>query len=456
MGTEHIFRAYDVRGIFNDDLTVEVAANIGMVFGSYVGAGKRICLGRDIRTSSEAIENALVSGLVAAGCHVTCVGLMPIPASNFLTLKDKFDYGIYITASHNPPQYNGIRFRHSDGTGFTVQNEDIGKLYFKKDEWKPVKWDKIGTVVRADTEEELKKYCDFLIEHMKAERGLTIVIDPMHGTAAITTRRVMEALGHTVHSVSEDLDPTFGGRDPHPKPGNLDLLENKVKETKADLGVAFDPDGDRVVFVDDKGRSVQVEVAGIILGRDIIKQNGGGLMLANIPCSMIIEEEIEKVGGEVRRTRVGDVFVCEEVKNTGAIFGMEISAHYFIPKYFIFDDPLIASMWLAQIIAKENTSLSEMVDAIPTYPTIEKGFKTPDHVKFKLVDRVREDLEAKGAKIDLTDGVKVIFKDGWALLRCSNTQPMIRLFAEANTQERLDELVAEFEGIYQQKLKDLL
>lgn len=450
---KEIFRAYDIRGIFNDDLTVEVAAEVGIVFGTYVGPGKKVCLGRDTRTSSEAIEKAIASGLAAAGCHVTIVGEMPIPASNFETLKGDFDHGIYITASHNPPEYNGIRFRHSDGTGFTTQNEEIAELYTQRDRWKPASWDKLGKITTVENEVVIKRYCDFLIKNMKAEKGMKIAIDPMHGTAAYTARRVMEALGHEVHSVSENIDPTFGGRDPHPRAGTVDLLEAKVKETGADFGMAFDPDGDRVVFVDDTGRTVQVEVMGIIIARDVVREKGGGIVLANIPCSMILEEELNKGGGEVQRCRVGDVYVCEEVKKRGAIFGMEISAHFFLPTYYIFDDPLLNGLRLAQILSRSDKRLSELVDEIPTYPTIEKGYETPDAIKFMIVDSIREDFVEKGAKVDLTDGVKVIFDDGWALLRCSNTQPLIRLFAEASSQKRLDELVKEFEGVYQGKVK---
>jgi phosphomannomutase/phosphoglucomutase len=282
---------------------------------------------------------------------------------------------------------------------------------------------------------------------------MKIVVDPAHGAGALTARRTLEAIGHEVDSVSENIDPTFGGRDPHPRAGTLGLLEKKVKEVKADFGVAFDPDGDRVVFVDDKGRTVQVEVMGVILARDILRKRPGGLVLANIPCSMIIEREIIKVGGKVKRTRVGDVFVCEAVKKLGAVFGMEISAHYFIPTYYIFDDPLLASLQLAQILAREGKSLSKLVDDIPTYPTIEKGYEAPDKVKFKLVDSIRDKFIKDGAKVDTTDGVKVIFDDGWALLRPSNTQPMVRLFAEATSDDRLKELVKDFEDLFKGKLK---
>jgi phosphomannomutase/phosphoglucomutase len=449
----HIFRAYDVRGVFNQDLTVDIAANIGTAFGSYIGPKNRVSLGWDCRSSSEALANAISAGMASAGVDVTCLGAMPIPVANFTTLSGKYDYGTYITASHNPPEYNGVRFRHSDGTGFTVQNDEVRDLFLQPKKWKRASWNKLGKIEWANTEAVIAKYCNFLFDKCQAEGPMKIVVDPMHGAGALTARRTMEALGHKVESVSENIDATFGGRDPHPRAGTLGLLEQKVKSVKADFGVAFDPDGDRVVFVDDKGRTVQVEVMGIILAREVLRTRPGGLVLANIPCSMIIEREIEKVGGKVKRTRVGDVFVCEAVKKLKAVFGMEISAHFFIPTYYIFDDPLLASLMLAQVLSRDGVKLSKLIDDIPTYPTIETGYEAPDKVKFKVVDSIRDDFKKDGAKVDTTDGVKVIFDDGWAMLRPSNTQPMVRLFAEAKNEARLGELVKMFERIFKDKLK---
>jgi phosphomannomutase len=452
MGLEDIFRAYDIRGVFGEEFTAEVASKIGLTFGNYVGPGKRICLGMDTRASSPQVEDALSKGLAESGCNVTCIGAMPIPAANFTTLKRGFDFGIFITASHNPPEYNGIRFRKPDGTGFTYQNQEIKQLFFQG-ELKPAH--EKGAIEHADNKAVVDAYCDFLVQHVKAERGMKITIDPMHGASSITARRTMEALGHEVHSVSESIDPTFGGRDPHPRPGVLGLLEEKVKETRSDFGVAFDPDGDRAVFVDDKARAVQVEVMGIILARDVLREKGGGMILANVPCSMILEDEIAKAGGEVCRTRVGDVFVCEAMKEKKAILGMEISAHFFLPTYYYFDDPLLVTLRLAQILARDRRTLSRMVDEIPTFPALEKGFTCPDNIKFKVIDEIRKDFEESGAEILTIDGVKVLLENGWALLRGSNTQPLIRLFAEARTQKRLDEIVTQFEEILQNKM-DLL
>jgi phosphomannomutase/phosphoglucomutase len=217
----------------------------------------------------------------------------------------------------------------------------------------------------------------------------------------------------------------------------------------ADMGVGYDADGDRCIFVDDRGRAVQTEKVGILVSRDLLREHKGKV-IANVPCSMIVEDELEKDGAEVVRVRVGDVFVCEEIKRHGGIFAMEISAHFFLPTYYIFDDPMLMTLKLAQLVGADGRSLSAMVDEIPSYPFIEEGFKCPDDIKFRVNEMVEEHFRSRGARIDTTDGVKVMFEDGWAMLRPSNTQPLIRLFAEARTQERLDGLVAEFTRLFEQ------
>jgi phosphomannomutase/phosphoglucomutase len=274
-------------------------------------------------------------------------------------------------------------------------------------------------------------------------------VDPGNGAAALVAPSLLERVGHEVKMIFGEVDGTFPNRSPHPTAKSLGALMEAVREHGADMGVGYDGDGDRCVFVDDKGRVVQTEKVGIIVSRDLLKDHKGKI-IANVPCSMIVEDELEKVGGEVVRVRVGDVFVCEEIKKHKGIFAMEISAHFFLPTYYIFDDPILMTLKLAELLGGEGVPFSEVVDAIPSYPYIEEGFKCPDELKFRVNELLVEHFRMLGAKVDLTDGVKVIFEDGWAMLRPSNTQPLTRLFAEARTQERLDELVGEFTDLFNQ------
>ncbi len=447
---DHIFRAYDIRGVFNKDLTTDFAARLGEVFAAFHGNKGRVAIGRDVRISSPALESAVAAGMAAGGMDVVALGACPIPVLNFHLNKGDYIAGVYITASHNPPEYNGIRWRNPDGSGYTYDNQRIKELYYSGEADRPA-WDHVGRVTRHPEGEAIADYTDFLAQRLTTPHPLKIVVDPGNGAAALVAMDLLERVGHRVEVIFGDIDGTFPNRSPHPTEKSLGGLMEAVREHGADLGVGYDGDGDRCVFVDDKGRVVQVEKVGILVSRDLLKDHKGKI-IANLPCSMIVEDELEKDGAEIVRVRVGDVFVCEEIKRHNGIFAMEISAHFFLPTYYIFDDPMLMTLKLAQLLGADERPFSQIVDAIPSYPFIEEGFPCPDDLKFRVNELLEEHFRAQGATIDTTDGVKVSFEDGWGMLRPSNTQPLTRLFAEARTQERLDELVEEFTRLFREML----
>ena len=445
---ENIFRAYDIRGVFNEELTTEFGARIGEVFATFHGNSGRVAIGRDVRLSSTALESAVSAGMAAGGMDVVSVGTCPIPVLNFHVSQGDYVAGVYITASHNPPEYNGIRWRNPDGSGYTDDNQRIKEMYFDG-EARRSPWDGVGTVSLYPEGQAIADYTGFLAQRLTAPRRLKVVVDPGNGAATLVAQDLLRRVGHDVVSLFGEVDGTFPNRSPHPTERSLGALMEAVPANGADMGVGYDADGDRCIFVDDKGRVVQTEKVGILVSRDLLREHKGKV-IANVPCSMIVEDELEKDGAEVVRVRVGDVFVCEEIKKHGGIFAMEISAHFFLPTYYIFDDPMLMTLKLAELVGADGRSLSAIVDQIPSYPFIEEGFKCPDDIKFRVNELVEEHFRAQGAGIDTTDGVKVMFDDGWAMLRPSNTQPLIRLFAEARTQARLDELVAEFTRLFEE------
>jgi phosphomannomutase/phosphoglucomutase len=435
---EHIFRAYDVRGIFNVEVTPETAAKIGMAFGTFLGEGKKVLVGRDGRTSSPIFEAAFLAGLTAAGCNAHTTGLVPIPTANFRVWKGGYDAGAYITASHNPPEYNGVRFRHPDGSGYTHQNQEIRDL-FLEGRYCLAPWNRLGEIAEIDPEETLKEYGEFLKERFDLQRELKVVLDTGNGASSLTAPPLFRGLGCTVSTLNARIDGTFPGRPSEPSEETLGDLRKAVPAEGGDFGAGYDGDGDRVVFVDDRGRTVQTEKIGILIARELLKVRKGTI-IANVSCSMILEEEIQKLGGRVERVRVGDVFVCEAIKEHGALFALETSAHYFLPSFYIFDDPLLISLKLAEILSRTSTPLSQLLDEIPSYPMATENLPCPDEIKFQVMDRIVESCRAKGYRLDQTDGAKILFEDGWALLRPSNTTPLIRTSVEAKDPERLEEL----------------
>jgi phosphoglucosamine mutase len=445
---KNIFRAYDIRGVFNEELTTEFGARMGEVFATFHGNSGRVAIGRDVRLSSSALESAVAAGMAAGGLQVVSVGACPIPVLNFHLSQGDYVAGVYITASHNPPEYNGIRWRNPDGSGYTDDNSTIAGMYMEGEGVRS-SWDRVGEISRYPDGRAIADYTDFLAARLTAPRPLKVVVDPGNGAATLVAQDLLRRVGHEVVSLFGEVDGTFPNRSPHPTEKSLGALMEAVPANGADLGVGYDADGDRAIFVDDKGRAVQTEKVGILVSRDLLKEHRGKV-IANVPCSMIVEDELEKDGAEVVRVRVGDVFVCEEIKRHGGIFAMEISAHFFLPTYYIFDDPMLMTLKLAEMVGADGRPLSAVVDEIPSYPFVELGFKCADDIKFRVNELVEEHFRAQGAGIDTTDGVKVMFEDGWAMLRPSNTQPLIRLFAEARTQPRLDELVDEFTRLFEE------
>jgi phosphoglucosamine mutase len=447
MNVEHIFRAYDIRGVFNRDLTPEVVTKIGIAFGTFLGGNGTVCVGRDARVSSELIEHALISGIISTGVNVVAIGLVPIHAANFKTLTGNFNAGCYITASHNPPEYNGIRFRHPDGSGYTVQNTKIKNIFLNGDDkFIRAPWDKLGYVTYKDHAEVIRDYCEFHIKSTgKLERALNIVLDPGNGTAALTAPYIFTKLGCELITINSEIDGRFPGRSPDPNAESLTELQTRVRDTNADFGVGYDGDGDRCMFVDDKGKLVQIEKIGVILARELLKSAKSNKVIANVSCSMIIDEEVQKLGGEVIRVRVGDVFISEAINSSGAALAVESSAHFFIPEHYVFDDPVLATIKLAEILAHTDKPLSAMVRELPDYPRRERTYPCTDNIKFQVVEQVGNSIKSEGARYDRTDGVKLIYEDGWILIRASNTEPLIRLVAEARTNTKLSRLVRMFE-----------
>lgn len=436
---EHIFRAYDVRGVFNVELNAATAAEIGIAFGTYLNGKARVFVARDTRTSSEIIEKAFAAGLASTGCEVYSAGLLPIPTANFKISRGGYDAGAYITASHNPPEYNGVRFRHEDGSGYTEENEKVKNIFLGK-KFKLASWNKLGSIYSLDADAIIREHVNFLKDRLAfGEKKLSVALDTGNGASCLIAPQIFRELGFEVATLNAQCDGTFPGRPSEPSEETLDELKKFVVMRDVDFGAGYDGDGDRVVFVDDKGRVVQTEKIGIIMARELLKKKKGTI-IANVSCSMIVEKEIEKLGGKVRRVRVGDVFVCEAIKKYGALFAMETSAHYFFPEFYIFDDPVLISLKLAEILSRSDAKLSELAERIPSYPIATMNFSCPDEIKFKVMNRIAASFKERGYRLDSTDGAKVIFKDGWALLRPSNTSPIIRASVEAETRERLEEL----------------
>jgi phosphomannomutase len=329
----------------------------------------------------------------------------------------------YITASHLPAEWNGIKFFHQDGVGFFEdENRKLGEISslgnFKRGKG-------LSKTLKGMDEE----YADFVVERIKPEK-IRVVVDFGNGAACLLVPKILKKLGVKSTFSFDWPNPKFSNRDPEPKPESLIELCKKVVKEKADLGIAFDGDGDRAVFVDNTGKVIMTEQSAILFIRDIMKTQKGPVVV-NIECSDIIEDEIKNYGQDVFRIPVGHTFLVKETKKHNAVFGVEKSGHICVPKFFWFDDAIKNSIYMIKIVSKISRPLLKVVNELPTRFFKRFEIECPDETKFQVIDNIKENAVKKYENVNTIDGVKIVFPDSWALIRASNTSPILRLSVEA-------------------------
>ena len=433
---DHIFRAYDIRGIFGEDLTEEVAAKIGAAFAKFL-EGKSVVVGRDVRISGEKLRDALVSGLVSR-CDVTDVGVVPTPLLYFAVSRLQKEAGIMVTASHNPPKWNGFKaFRGRKGSIYGKDMETV------RDYAKAVDPEKLGEKRGKVVGYKgiIGEYQDFVQSKIRFERKLDVVADAANGTCGLVAPALFERLGCNILTLNKEPDGNFPAHLPVPKAETLGELMKEVVKRKADFGVGYDGDGDRAVFIDENGKLIPGDLTLLIFAKDALQKNPGGKVVYELSCSMAVEEYVKKLGGVPIVEKVGHTFIMERMIEEQALLGGEKSSHFYFADVYGMDDGTFASLKLAEILSKTDQKLSEIVVSLPQYPSVyEKNFECPDKLKFAVIEKLRSQFKEHGLKTLDIDGVKLIEKDGWVILRASNTEPVIRISAEARTEEKLKQL----------------
>lgn len=433
---DSIFRAYDIRGIFGEDLTEETATRIGTAFATFLGENKEVLVARDVRLSGEKLRKALVSGLIS-GCNVTDVGVVPTPLLYFAINRLQKDAGIMITASHNPPEWNGFKAFRRKGCIYGKDMEKIKQLAKEIDlERLDRKRGRLSTYKGI-----IREYMDFVVNKIKIEKKLKVVADTANGACGLVAPSLFKRLGCKILTLNQNPDGTFPAHLPEPKEETLGELKRKVVENKADLGVGYDGDGDRAVFVDEKGNVIPGDLTLLIFAKDVLQKSKGAKIVYELSCSMAVEEYVKELGGIPIVERVGHTFIMDKMIEENALLGGEKSSHFYFSECYGMDDAIFASLRMTEILSKTSEKISEIVDSLPKYPSIyEKNFECPDELKFAVVEKLKARFKDAGLKFLDIDGVKLLDKDGWILLRPSNTEPIIRVSAEARTEEKLKEL----------------
>ncbi|HEY2133101.1 MAG TPA: phosphomannomutase/phosphoglucomutase [Acetobacteraceae bacterium] len=444
MAFTHVFdrtvlREYDIRGIVGRTLHKADAFAIGRCFGSIVAraGGRTVAVGYDGRISSPELEPPLVEGLKASGMEVIRVGLGPTPMLYYAGTTMKSDGAVMLTGSHNPPDYNGFKMMLGGKPFFGPQIQEIGRMAAASD----VVPEAAGTDRSVDVSEE---YIARLVKDWDGgTRALKVVWDNGNGAAgAVLTRLVKQLPGEHIVLFPE-IDGRFPNHHPDPTvPKNLDALIEKVRVEKADLGIAFDGDADRIGVVDDSGTMMFGDQLLVVLARDVLKSRPGAMIIADVKASQVLFDEVGKAGGQPLMWKTGHSLIKAKMAETGCPLAGEMSGHiFFADKWYGFDDALYAAIRLLGIVARMDGKLSAVRLAMPqVINTPELRFDCDDHRKFEVVNEVAARLKAAGANLSDTDGVRVLTEDGWWLLRASNTQAVLVARAEASSEPGLDRL----------------
>jgi len=438
---ECIFRQYDIRGIFGEDLTESDGELIGKAFGTLVQehGESRVIVGRDNRKSSPVLHQHVVQGLLSTGIDVLDIGVVVSPIFYFSTHLYGISSGIMITASHNPAEYNGFKVQFG---GRTIYGEDLKFLRQKANE---------GIFVQgAGILEYSSPVCDYT-EMIKSKvklgkKKLKVVVDCGNGTAGIFTPKVLEELGCEVIPLYCESNPEFPNHFPDPvRPENLKDLIKTVKRYGADVGLGFDGDGDRLGVVDDLGNIIWGDMLMILFWREILPKYPGTPGIVEVKCSDLLVEEIVRLGGKPIYYKTGHSLIKAKMREIKAVFTGEMSGHmFFADEYYGFDDAVYAAARLLRIIGESGQPLSRLLSDLPeTYSTPELRISCPEEEKKYYVAKAKEYLELRDVEIIDVDGVRAKFAEGWGLVRASNTGPELIVRCEGKTKNELEKIKAE-------------
>ena len=431
-----MFREYDIRGIAGQDMTEEDVLLIGKGIGTFLirNGARAITVGRDCRTSSDDYARQLIDGLRATGCNVTDIGVCPTPVLYFSIQHLQMEGGVMVTASHNPGEYNGFKMCLGLGSIHGRQIQEILEIIKAADFA-----DGAGDLAGADV---IPPYTDFVTNNIQISRPLKVGVDAGNGTAGVVAVPILKKLGCEVHDLYCDMDGTFPNHEADPTVlKNMHDLIDLVRTEKLDIGIGYDGDGDRIGIVDENGDIIYGDKLLILFAREILTRKPGATFISEVKCSQTMYDDIEKHGGRAIMWKTGHSLIKKKMKEEQAELAGEMSGHmFFADRYFGFDDATYASCRLLEILADSGSPLSTRLADVPrTVNTPEIRVECPDNVKFKVVAAVTEHFRQEYDVIDI-DGVRVLFEDGWGLVRASNTQPALVLRFEALTETRLNDI----------------
>jgi phosphoglucosamine mutase len=452
--SQKLFGTSGIRGIVNKDLTLQLALQTGLSVATTTNGGK-IVIAHDTRTTATTIENALAAGLLGGGAKVVKLGLIPTPVLAYATRQLKADAGVMITASHNPPQYNGIKLFNTNTMAYTKKQEDNIERLIKKQQFKRQTYQKIGTTTTTD----VTGYYVQALTKVTLQKNWRVILDLGNGVACSIAPMIFQALGCRVITINAQPDGHFPGRSPEPDAESLGDLCKMVRQLGADVGFAYDGDGDRIAAVTEKGEFAPFDQTLAAYAAYIVKRNKGGTIITTVEASMCIERMVHRFGGNVLRTRVGDVAVAEEIKKHKAVFGGEPCGAWIHPQFHYCPDGVFSSVMLLKGLESEDQTLSKFVAEAPFYPIKKKSVECPNEAKDEVISKVKEALPSvfpKATELTDIDGIRLSLANGWILVRASGTEPIIRIKIEAEKSQETERIMEKCISLVHKVIKEAL
>lgn len=423
------------------DMDPLLAMRLGMAIGSFMKG--KVMIGTDARTSNEMLKAACASGLMAVGCRVVDCGLVPTPTLQHAVKTGRAAGGVVITASHNPPEFNGIKAIGSDGTEMSRADEERIEEILHDARFKFAEWREVGQLAKDAT--AIDTYIDGIVRLVDVSAiqgaGLRVAVDCGNGASSLVTPKLLERLGVKYVTLNADLNGAFPGHNSEPVPENARDLVDLVRSGGFDFGVIHDGDGDRSIFVDENGQYLHGDRSLAIVAQYVCSQNKGGLVVTNVASSSCIEDAVVRAGGRIMYTKVGSPTIARAMMEHGGIFGGEENGGLIFAEFQYCRDGAMAVAKMLEIVAKSGR-LSVLNERIPAYFQCKRKTSCPEELKQPTLSRIAK--EAKGIRIDTTDGVKIYFADGWVIVRPSGTEPVFRVFSESRDSARAEALAEEY------------
>jgi phosphomannomutase/phosphoglucomutase len=449
-----LFGTDGIRGVVGSLYTPNFVADIASAYGTWLGSPGSVLIGQDFRTTSGGISHILAGTLQMLGFDVVEMGPMPTPCFQYNVRAFGAKGGLMVTASHNPPEFNGIKFTGPRGLEIPKDAEAKIERHFVERSYVGADWMTAGTI-RSDST-GVDRYVDSIQKHIDVpairRSKLSVVLDPGNGTSAVSSPRLLREIGCKLVTVNSNPDGWFPGRNSEPSEENLTQLAKTVPELGAAVGIAHDGDADRVAFIDERGQYLTGDLALAVLARYVLRTHPGGTIVTSVTTSSVVDEVVKKSGGKLVTTKSGSLPVAVGIEQSHGVFGGEENGHYYWPEHQNAPDGPMSSAMMLELLAHEGRPLSELAAEIPVYHLKKQRVQVDPKLHAVVLAHAITALGQSADRIDTTDGVKAYYPGGWLLIRPSGTEPIVRVFAEGRSAERADSFSRRGVGVVDQAL----